>query len=189
MRDFSDELGALQKRIDEARTYLRIGEQRTRLAELEAQASRPDLWDDPDAARRVTTELSAVRDDIELVDGLEARVEDAQTLYQLGREESDDSVEPEIDAAIDALRSELDRLELRALFTGEYDERDADLPGELGRGWHRRAGLDRDAPAHVHPLGRAARLHGGARRGERGHRGRAELGHVHGAADVGPTAC
>ena len=35
--------------------------QRDRLAELEAEASQPDLWDDPDAARRVTTELSAVQ--------------------------------------------------------------------------------------------------------------------------------
>jgi peptide chain release factor 2 len=134
MRDFSDDLGALQKRIDEARTYLKIDEQRTKLGELEAQASRPDLWDDPDAARRVTTELSSVRDDIELVDGLDARVEDAQTLYQLGREESDDSVEPEIDAAVEALRAELDRLELRALFTGEYDERDAICQVSSGAG-------------------------------------------------------
>ena len=51
MRDFSDELAAARKRIDEAHVYLRIDAQRARLAELEDEAGRPDLWDDPDARR------------------------------------------------------------------------------------------------------------------------------------------
>jgi peptide chain release factor 2 len=134
MRDFSVDLSELSKRVQDARAYLHIEEARGRLVELEAEASRPDLWDDPDAARKVTTELSSVRDDVELVEGLEARVDDVQTLYQLGREESDDSVEPEIDAGIEGLRAELDRLELRALFTGEYDERDAICQVSSGAG-------------------------------------------------------
>ncbi len=134
MRDFSVDLSELAKRVQDARAYLHIEEARERLVELELEASKPDLWDDPDAARRVTTELSAVRDDVELVEGLEARVEDVQTLYQLGREEADESVEPEIQSGIEALRVELDRLELRALFTGEYDERDAICQVSSGAG-------------------------------------------------------
>src|SRR5689334_23448776 len=103
MRDFSDDLGALGKRVDEARAYLRIDAQRERLGELEAEASKPDLWDDADAARRVTTELANVRDDVELVEGLEGRVDDLRTLFELGKEESDDSVEPEIETGVAAL--------------------------------------------------------------------------------------
>jgi peptide chain release factor 2 len=134
MRDFSVDLSELAKRVQDARAYLHIEEARERLVELELEASKPDLWDDPNAARRVTTELSTVRDDVELVEGLEARVEDVQTLYQLGREEADESVEPEIESGIEALRTELDRLELRALFTGEYDERDAICQVSSGAG-------------------------------------------------------
>jgi peptide chain release factor 2 len=134
MRDFTDDLSALRKRVDEAHAYLQIDAQRERLAELEAEASKPGLWDDPDEARRVTTMLSSVQDDVELVEGLESRVDDLQTLYQLGREESDDSVAPEIGSGIDALRTELDQLELRALFTGENDERDAICQVSSGAG-------------------------------------------------------
>ncbi len=61
-------------------------------------------------------------------------MEDVQTLYQLGREEADESVEPEIESGIEAVRGELDRLELRALFTGEYDERDAICQVSSGAG-------------------------------------------------------
>jgi peptide chain release factor 2 len=134
MRDFSDDLTELTKRVTDARGYLHIDDARERLAELEVEASKPDLWDDPKAARRVTTELAAVRDDVELIEGLEARVEDAQTLFELGREEGDESVEPEIESGIAAVRAQLDSLELRALFTGEYDERDAICQVSSGAG-------------------------------------------------------
>src|SRR6478672_12380994 len=107
MRDFTDDLAAARKRVDEARVYLRIDTQRARLVELEEAAARPDLWDDQDAARKVTSELAGVRDDVELIDGLDGRIDDLDTLYELAREESDDSVVPEIDAGLVALRAEL----------------------------------------------------------------------------------
>jgi peptide chain release factor 2 len=134
VRDFSDDLADLRARVQDAVAYLRIDEARQRLQELEAAAARPDLWDDQDAARKVTGELSAVRDDIEVVDGLTARLEDLETLFELGREERDDSVEPEVEAGVTDLRAQLDRLELRALFTGEYDERDAICQVSSGAG-------------------------------------------------------
>ena len=41
---------------------------RARRAELEADAGRPDLWDDADRARAVTTELGRVADDVDRFD-------------------------------------------------------------------------------------------------------------------------
>src|SRR5205807_5709720 len=76
-------------------------------------------------ARRVTTEHSRVKEDVDLLDGLERRVSDAETLFDLAREESDESLAPELDEAVASLATELDGLELRSLFRGEHDERDA----------------------------------------------------------------
>ncbi len=73
-------------------------------------------------------------DDLELFDGLEARVEDLETLHELAREEGDESLEPEIEKEVDALGREFGALELRALFTGEYDERDAIVDVNSGAG-------------------------------------------------------
>jgi len=75
-----------------------------------------------------------VREDVELVDGLEARASDVETLAELAREEGDESQEPEIEREIEELAGELDRLELRALFTGEHDERDAICEVHSGAG-------------------------------------------------------
>ena len=134
MRDFTDDLRELHRRVSDANGYLRIAALRERLGALEADASRPDLWDDVDAARRVTTELAQVKDDIGLVERLEGQVSDVETLAELAREEGDESLEPEILEGITALRDELDRLELRALFTGEHDELDGICTIQSGAG-------------------------------------------------------
>jgi peptide chain release factor 2 len=134
MRDFTETLADLHRRVDDARSYLQIEAARTRLAELEQEASRADLWEDQDQARKVTTELARLRDDLELFDGLEERVSEVETLHELGREEGDDSVEPEIEAGVTSLSADLDTLELRALFTGEHDERDAICEVHSGAG-------------------------------------------------------
>ncbi|HVM39633.1 MAG TPA: peptide chain release factor 2 [Acidimicrobiia bacterium] len=125
MRDFSDQLSEVGRRVSGATEYLDIEGARARLTELEAEASRPDLWDDPEHARKVTTELARVNEDVELVERLAREQSDAETLWELAKEEGDESLEAEIAEAIGRLERDLDALELRALFAGEYDERDA----------------------------------------------------------------
>jgi peptide chain release factor 2 len=134
MRDFSEDLADLQRRVAEARAYLHVDAATVRITELEVEASKPGLWDDPDAARAVTGELARCKDDVDLVVGLEERLSDVETLYELGREEGDDSVEPEVAQGVTGLVAELDKLELRALFTGEHDERDAICEVHSGAG-------------------------------------------------------
>jgi peptide chain release factor 2 len=134
MRDFTDELNDLRRRVDDAHHYLNIDDKRAKVTELEAAVAEPGLWDDADRARQITTDLARVKEDVDLVDALDERLSEVETYHQLGREESDDSVEPEIEAGSAALRADLDRLELRALFTGEHDERDAICEVHAGAG-------------------------------------------------------
>ncbi|MEM9134057.1 MAG: peptide chain release factor 2 [Actinomycetota bacterium] len=125
MADLTDDLKGLRVELDEAREYLRIDEIRSRLPQLETEMGRPDLWDDAERARAVQTEFTAVRDDLGLFGKLETGIEDAETLFELARDEGDDSLEDEAVELIDSLRQEFAELELRALFTGQYDEGDA----------------------------------------------------------------
>ncbi|MEY2471307.1 MAG: peptide chain release factor 2 [Actinomycetota bacterium] len=134
MRDFSSEFNALVKRLDEARVYLKEDAARARLVELEAEMGKPDLWDDPARGKAVSSEFSALSDDVATIDSFAAAIEDAETLYGLGVEEGDDSVEAEVAANVANLEARFDALELRALFTGEYDEGDAVCELHAGEG-------------------------------------------------------
>jgi len=159
VQDFSQRISALRSRLAEAEGYLRVGELRARRPQLETELGRPDLWDDQAAAQALQREFAELDDDLGLFDSLEARVDDVDTLAELAREEGDESLEPEIEAELDSLVVDFDRLELRALFTGEYDERDAIVEVNSGAGgvdaqdwaemllrmyvrWAERAGMD-----------------------------------------------
>jgi peptide chain release factor 2 len=134
MHDYSEALAELTRRVRDAHEYLHIDDARKRLEELDAEAADPALWNDQEQARKVTTEQSRVRVDVELIDGLSERVADLETLFELAREENDDSVEGEIGDGVAKVAEELDRLELRALFSGEHDERDAICEINAGAG-------------------------------------------------------
>ena len=134
MQDFSGEIAALRKRLGDAETYLKIGELRERRPELEDASARPDLWDDPDEARKVTGELAAVVDDLTMFDRLAESIDEAETLAELGAEMGDDSVESEINDLISSAAGDFDGLELRSLLSGEYDERDVVLTLQSGEG-------------------------------------------------------
>ena len=134
MRDFSGDITELRRRLDEAEVYLRVDELRARLPQLETEAGRPDLWDDQEVAKAVNAELAAVTDDLGAFDSLIGRIEDVETLAEMAREEGDESLEPEIEDAIAAIGADFGRIELRSLFAGEHDERDAICELHSGEG-------------------------------------------------------
>ena len=61
-------------------------------------------------------------------------VDDLETLHMMAREENDESLEPEIAEQAASLEAVLDELEMRSLFTGEFDERDAVCQIKSGEG-------------------------------------------------------
>jgi len=132
-------LEELTARLAEAETYLRMDDLRARRAELEGDAGRPDLWDDAERARAVTTELGRVADDVDRFERLQADLGDAAVLRELVDESAaagapDEGLAKELDATVVDLTRRIGRLELESLFSGEYDDRDAICEVHAGAG-------------------------------------------------------
>jgi len=125
MADLSDDLQTLRVKLEEANEYLRIDELKAGLPRLETEMGRPDLWDDADRARAVQTEFTGVRDDLDTYQRLSSDIDEVETLIELATEESDESLMVEATELAEKLLSKFAELELRSLFTGEYDEGDA----------------------------------------------------------------
>jgi peptide chain release factor 2 len=125
MRDFSDDLGELRRRLGEAAGYLKVDLSRSRISEVEAEMARPDLWDDAEHAKSLSAEYANLRDDLATYDGIERALSDAEVLAELAREEGDETQEPDIEAAIVEIGKRLDQLDLRSLFTGPHDDANA----------------------------------------------------------------
>ena len=83
------------------------------------------MWNDQEHAKRVNTEYSNLKGDIEEFTSLAGAVDDLEVLHEMAREIDDASQEPELESGIATVRAKLDALDLRSLFTGEHDEADA----------------------------------------------------------------
>jgi peptide chain release factor 2 len=104
------------------------------LATLREQSAAPNLWEEPERARRVMRRLAAVEGDLEAAARLQRQLEDLETLNQLALEEDDDSVAGELTQGLAALTTAVDDLEVLALLGGEYDDRDAIVTIHPGAG-------------------------------------------------------
>ena len=90
MRDFSDDLARFDNGSTRRTSTSKIDGARAALAELEIEVSRPDLWDDQDRAKAVNAEYRVAQRRPRHVRRLASRMDDAEMLHELAREESDD---------------------------------------------------------------------------------------------------
>lgn len=134
LNQYPELLGVERTRLHEAEKYLAYERLQTEFVRLESELARPDLWDDAAIARKVGEEYALVKDDLESITGVQRHLDDASTLLDLGIELDDESVEPELNEHLDAARAKLNELELRSLFTGEYDAGDAIFEIHSGAG-------------------------------------------------------
>ena len=124
----------LQVRLNDARQFLDLDGKSVELAQLRSKVSSPDLWDDPDVARKVSQRLARIESLLEMVEGLATQIDDAEVLLELAAEADDQESRDEALDLLQAARGALDRLELESLFFNEYDEANAILSVHAGAG-------------------------------------------------------
>lgn len=107
-------------------------EMSARVRELEQQAADPSLWDDPDHAQQVTSELSVVQGKLRKLTDLRQRLEDLPIMYELAEEESegDDLADEELAD----MRTQIEALEVQTMLSGDYDQREALINIRSGAG-------------------------------------------------------
>jgi peptide chain release factor 2 len=82
----------------------------------------------------VTQRLAGLKDTLDRYGGLERRIGDALAMDELLADEADPELANELARSIDQLERDLDRVELAALLSGEYDANDAIATIQAGAG-------------------------------------------------------
>ena len=134
LEDLKPILNDLGEKLDQMRISLEIPAKEEKIAELEYKMSEPSFWDDSAAAQKLNQELAALKGGVDTYRDLKAKYEDAETLYEMGIEESDPSMEGDIRAELNLIAEGLETLQLEVLLSGEYDANDAILTLHAGAG-------------------------------------------------------
>ena len=134
LEDLKPILNDLGEKLDQMRISLEIPAKEEKIAELEYKMSEPSFWDDAAAAQKLNQELAALKGGVDTYRDLKAKYEDAETLYEMGIEESDPSMEGDIRAELNLIAEGLETLQLEVLLSGAYDANDAILTLHAGAG-------------------------------------------------------
>jgi peptide chain release factor 2 len=125
-RDYQDEIGKVDLILKSIEQVLNLPHLINTLAELEKQASAPNLWDDPQAAQVITSKLSRTQSTINKINSIRSRLNDLPVMIELSVGEGDKAAAfKEVDKELDDLTKVINDLQVQTLLSGEYDERDA----------------------------------------------------------------
>ncbi|MDE2363116.1 MAG: peptide chain release factor 2 [Hyphomicrobiales bacterium] len=116
------------------RRHLDVDTSTRRLAELNAKAEDPNLWNDPEAAQKLMRERTELEDRLTAISRYERELDDAVTLVELGESENDEPTEKEGVAALKKLVADARRSQIEALFAGEADGNDTYIEVHSGAG-------------------------------------------------------
>ena len=136
-REFSSEIDQLSATLSGIEQVLDVDALRAQAADLEKQASDPDLWNDPANAQKVTSRLSSTQSDIRRLEEMRAGLDDLPVLLEMAQEaDGDDATAAfaELETELDAITRSIADLEVRTLLSGEYDARDALVNLRAGAG-------------------------------------------------------
>ena len=94
----------------------------------------PGFWNDPERSTKLVREAKHLKDEVDTFRELEQEYEDIQTMIQMGYEENDASLIPEIQEMLDHFSETLEKMRMKLLLSGEYDGYDAILRLNAGAG-------------------------------------------------------
>lgn len=131
---FKAELNTKSEPLKQLEQALDLENKKKRILELDRMMEEPDFWSDAEQANRLSTEDRHLKDEVEGFHRLQQSYEDIDALIQMGREEEDASVIPEIKTLLEEFSAELDNMNTTLLLSGEYDSMNVILRLNAGAG-------------------------------------------------------
>ena len=132
--EYRVKLNNLKPDLDKLGQALDLDSAERELDELHAQAAADGFWDNVDKARKIQQRISNLEDKVSAQAKREGAWDDLMTLCEMGNEEEDESLVPEVEAGFDALVKEMETARLSTLLSGEYDNSTAIVSLQAGAG-------------------------------------------------------
>ncbi len=102
--------------------------------ELEHKATEPDFWNDMEKSQKILQKIKTLKSKKDNFEDISSQWEDLLTLSDIGLEEQDESIIPEVGEGLEKVKKRLEALRLETLLTGPYDKNNAILTLHAGAG-------------------------------------------------------
>ena len=131
---FKYKINSYTEPMAELRDALGLEQTKERIDQLEADMEAPNFWDDVKSSQFVMKELKGLKSIVESYEDLAMEKEDIETMIEMGLEEEDADLIPEVSDMIDHFEESFEDLRISTFLSGEYDKEDAILSLNAGAG-------------------------------------------------------
>ena len=132
--DLSSEIASVRETFASVRQVVDLERLASEIVRLKEEASAPNLWDDAEAAQKVTSALSRAQSQLTKLNEVQSRLDDLEVLVEMANAESDSAAQSEAKAELQSLEAAVGELEVQTLLNGEYDARSAVITIRAGAG-------------------------------------------------------
>ncbi len=132
--NFKTALATYKAPLLEVKGALDLVNKQQKIQELEREMEAPDFWNDPSVSQKKMQMLKSMKDDVETYSNLEQGYEDIETMIEMGYEENDASLIPEIQEMMDDFVTTYETIRMKTLLSGEYDGKKAIVSLHAGAG-------------------------------------------------------
>ncbi|HHJ21080.1 MAG TPA: peptide chain release factor 2, partial [Gammaproteobacteria bacterium] len=124
----------LQARVDALRGYLDFETRQEELEEVSRELEDPDVWNDPEKARKLGEDRARLEAIVDVIVKLEATLTDAHELLEMAEADEDEDTVAAVEADLAECNKEVELLEFRRMFSGEMDQANAFVDIQAGSG-------------------------------------------------------
>ncbi|MBP3475813.1 MAG: peptide chain release factor 2 [Lachnospiraceae bacterium] len=132
--NMKSELLAYESPLAEVRDSLDLENKSKRIEELEMEMQAPGFWDDPEKSNQKMRESKNLKDIVDTMNGLSGQYDDILTLIEMGYEDNDPSIIPDIEEELKQFKETFENIRISTLLSGEYDRNNAILKLNAGAG-------------------------------------------------------
>jgi peptide chain release factor 2 len=132
--DYKQKITALKPTLEDLKKALKLTEAQDELQLLEAESAEDGFWSNIENSQKVQQRIKQLKNKCDRYDKLSGTLNDLSALCQMGIEEADESLLPELRDEFAAFSESLEKARLETLLSGEYDDSPAIVSFHAGAG-------------------------------------------------------
>ena len=123
-----------EEKLSELKETFEVEEKVKKIKQIEEEMETEGFWDNIEASQKKMKELKGLKNNLEIINALEQQYEDLGVLIEMGDEEEDASIVPEVEKELESFINHFEKIKIETLLSGEYDKCNAVVKINAGAG-------------------------------------------------------
>lgn len=134
LEQYKFQWNSYESKLAELMETFEVEKKEEKIKTIEKEMEAEGFWDDIEGSQKKMKELKGLKSNLEIIETLKQQYEDLGALIEMGDEEEDLSIVPEVEKELEAFKENFEKIKIETLLSGEYDKYNAVVKLNAGAG-------------------------------------------------------